>query len=70
MSKPAAKSIIKGSKVRTTATRDINGTKLDPYTVNAKKTFTVEQVGRNGNKNHILLKEIVTWVDRSSIKVI
>lgn len=68
--KPADKPIKGGSKVRTTATKDINGTKLDPHTVNAKKTFTVEQVGRNGNNNHILLKEIMTWVDRKTIKVI
>ena len=69
-SKPVSKQLVEGSQVSTTATKDIFGITLDPYTVNTKKTFTVEQVGRNGNNNHILLKEIMTWVDKSTLKVV
>lgn len=68
--KPAPKPIVKGSKVRTTAKKDIFGTNLDPHTVNANRTFTVEQVGRNGNANHVLLKEIMTWVEKTTLKVV
>lgn len=64
-----SKEIKKGSKVTTTATRDIFGTRLDKNTINSSRTFTVEQVGRNGNKNHILLKEVMTWVERNTVKV-
>lgn len=68
-SKQPAKALKKGCKVTTTATRDIFGTRLDRNTINSNRTFTVEQVGRNGNNNHILLKEVMTWVERSTVKV-
>ena len=64
------KTISKGTKVSTTASKDIFGAKLNDSTINAKKAFTVEQVGRNGNANHVLLKEVMTWVDKDTLKVI
>ena len=62
------KEIKKCSKVTTNATRDIFGTRFDKSVIHPSRTFTVEQVGRNGNMNHILLKEVMTWIDKSTIK--
>lgn len=68
--KPSNKTLKRGSKVKTTATRDIFGTRLDKSVIHPSRTFTVEQVGRNGNMNHILLKEVMTWVHKDTVKVV
>lgn len=61
-----------GVKVSGTTTcvarKDIFGTSLDPYMFDGKKHYKVIQVGRNGNKNHILLDDVMTRVDKSTVK--
>lgn len=49
-----------GDKVKTNATHDGNGVKLDGRRINPKREFTVHQVSKNGLE--VLLKEVSTWV--------
>lgn len=48
--------------------KDIFGTSLDRHMFDGKNRYKVIQVGRNGNKNHILLESVMTWVDKSTVK--
>lgn len=66
---PKPQSIKNGSKVKCTASKDIHGANLDKSMFNGKKVYTVMQVGRNGNNNHILLKEVMTWVNVKDCKL-
>lgn len=64
------KEIKEGSFVTCNAKKDIHGTSLDESMFDGKRKYKVIQVGRNGNKNHILLDGVYTWVDKSTAKVV
>lgn len=67
--KPKPQTGIKvGDSVTCTARKDIFGTSLDRHMFDGKKRYKVIQVGRNGNKNNILLDGVMTWVNKSTVK--
>ena len=63
--KPQPATFKVGDRVKTNARKDIHGTTLASF-IN-KNYYVIAQVGRNGNNNHILLKGINTWVEKSTL---
>lgn len=66
--KPAAKKMTVGSKVKikSSATKYCSGQKI-PNSVK-RKTYTVMQIGTTKYPNGVLLKEIMSWVNKSDLQ--
>ena len=66
--KPVTKTLKAGTKVKikSSATKYCSGQKI-PNSVK-KKTYTVMQVGTNKYPNGVLLKEIMSWVNKSDLE--